>query len=317
MDVIVTTAGTRLHSRMPAGERGKLGPEPPAGRAGDRPSFRPSDLTFFDEADARIAARGAPREARERRRCLRHGRRSGPARGRAPQGAQRSGYIAPRARPARLHRRPRVPRRASARPVAGARVRARRTRLRRGVPGARDLEDRLAHGRARARVARDRARARHGARLGREHALAAAAAPQDPADPPDRRARDRERARLVVPLLAASGLPQRAAAASAVVAPSLRGPRRHLHAAVDRHRHRPRAHLVHLPLRQRRLREHQRRAARGGAGGRVITGGRLLPRDAAAAAALADLRRRRGPPARAGTVHGAAAARLRTTTSRC
>ena len=84
------------------------------------------------------------------------------------------------------------------------------------------------------------------------------------------------------------------------------GPGRHLHAAVDCDRHRSRSHLVHLSLRQRRIREHQRRAARGGAGVGVITGGRLLPRHASAAATRTDLRLRRGPPAGAGTVHGAA-----------
>jgi len=63
IDVIVTTAGTRLHSRMPAGERGSwvrtVQPDQPVAGL-----FQSSDLTFFDEAHSRIATtRSAPKPA--------------------------------------------------------------------------------------------------------------------------------------------------------------------------------------------------------------------------------------------------------------
>ena len=60
---------------------------------------------------------------------------------------------------------------------------------------------------------------------------------------------------------------------------------------------------VRLPVRQRRVREHQRRTARGGPGRRVVTVGCVLPGDAAAAAAHAHLRRRHRPAARSRPVH--------------
>ena len=107
----------------------------------------------------------------------------------------------------------------------------------------------------------------------------------------------------------AARLPQRPAAQAAVVERPRLGPRRHLHAAVDRHPHRVRADGVRLPLRQRRPAQRQRRADRGGDGQRVVEHGGVLPDHRAAAAPGAALRRRRRPAARPRPVHGAAAAR--------
>ena len=61
MDVLLTVDGTRLHSRMPAGERGdwirRL-------NAGEQVTafFRTADLTFFDEHGARIVAESTARK---------------------------------------------------------------------------------------------------------------------------------------------------------------------------------------------------------------------------------------------------------------
>ena len=88
-----------------------------------------------------------------------------------------------------------------------------------------------------------------------------------------------------------------------------RGPGRRLHAAVDHHHHRLRAHRVRLPLRERRLRQHQLRAARGRPGQRLLAARRVLPGHPAAAAPGARVRRRRRAAARPRAVHRAAAAR--------
>ncbi len=88
-----------------------------------------------------------------------------------------------------------------------------------------------------------------------------------------------------------------------------RGPDRHLHAAVDRDHHRDRADRVRLPLRRRRLREHQRRAPRGCAGLWLVADRRVLQGHPAAAAPDAAVRRRCRPAARPRTVHRPAAAR--------
>ena len=100
-----------------------------------------------------------------------------------------------------------------------------------------------------------------------------AAHPARAARPADRRARDRQRRRLGVPAVAAARLPQRRAAQPAVVVGPRRGPDRHLHDAVDRHHHRLRADGVRVPVRQRRVREHQRRAPRGRPGRRLVASG--------------------------------------------
>ena len=53
MDVVLTIGGTRLHSRMPAGERGSWIRSLNAGEQLTA-YFSPSDLTFFDDDGARI-----------------------------------------------------------------------------------------------------------------------------------------------------------------------------------------------------------------------------------------------------------------------
>ena len=87
------------------------------------------------------------------------------------------------------------------------------------------------------------------------------------------------------------------------------GPDRRLHDAVDRHHHRDRADGVRVPLRRRRLREHQCRAPRSRPGRRLVADRCVLPGDPAAAAPDPAVRRRRRPAARARTVHRPAAAR--------
>ena len=216
-------------------------------------------------------------------------------RGRRPPAASRprSGTIAPRAGLLVFIVAARVPRSCSRssgcrswRSGTAAAPTARRSGSR--ASGQPCLDD----GRAGARLARDRARARHGARVGR-----------------DARSRRGCGCCEILPIL-----PIVVPAVASVLGwsflfsphpgylnallrhlpwwqPSLRGPGRHLHAAVDRDRHRPRADVVHLPVRQRRVREHQRRAARGRAGLGLVAGRRVLPRHAAAPAPRAHLRR--------------------------
>ena len=58
MDVVLTVAGTRLHSRMPAGERGDWIRSLNAGEQVNA-CFRTTDLTFFDQDGARIVAESA------------------------------------------------------------------------------------------------------------------------------------------------------------------------------------------------------------------------------------------------------------------
>ena len=123
--------------------------------------------------------------------------------------------------------------------------------------------------RAGARVAGDRPRARHAAGVGGDPAAAEHEAPAGAADPADRRPGGGVGDRLVVPALAAAGLPQRAAAQPAVVEPPRRGSGRHLHDAVDHHHHRVRPDRVRLPVRELRVRQHQLRAARGRPGERL------------------------------------------------
>ncbi len=61
MDVLLTVAGTRLHSRMPAGERGDWIRSLNAGEQVNA-FFRTTDLTVFDQDGARIVAESAARK---------------------------------------------------------------------------------------------------------------------------------------------------------------------------------------------------------------------------------------------------------------
>ena len=157
-------------------------------------------------------------------------------------------------------------------------------------------------------LARDRGRARHGARLGRVLAPAPASHPEGRPDPSDHPAPGGSRARLGIPALAAPGLPQPDPPEPALVERAVRRAVRHLHAAVDHHHHRARAGLVRLSLRQRRPRKHQRRADRGRVRQRLVGLRRLLQDRAAAPPPCARVRDRRGAAARPRSVHRAAPA---------
>ena len=213
-----------------------------------RPGATP---TFFDEAGARvqpprspIGAVGSVCDMSDRRRRAPPPRRSLRAcdRWRRASGSSPSslalGYLTL----------------APARPAPDPRVRARR-RARTATPSAtrRSWQTVWYDGRAGARLARDRARARHGARLGGDARClrASGCCAIVPILP------------IVVPAVASvlgwafllsprPGYLNAAAAAPAVVERPLRGPVRHLHAAVDHDHHRARARVVHLPVRQRR-----------------------------------------------------------------
>ena len=154
------------------------------------------------------------------------------------------------------------------------------------------VADRPLDDRARPRLARDRARARHRPRLG--GALAAAAPRRSCASSRSSRSSSRRSRASSAGRSCSRPCPGYLNQLLRILPwwSDLRGAVRHLHAAVDHHHHRALAGVVRLPLRQRGPREHQRRADRGRPGERLVAGGRLLPRDPAAAPPVARLRRR-------------------------
>ena len=177
MDVVVTVGDTRVLSRMPAGRARQLGPEPRLPASRSPPVVRPARRDASSTRPALASRTHADRPARAPSvRALRHPRVAVATARREPV---RVGKIAGRVRPCS------VVRLAARLPDVLPLVRLQFLAFAHGArtyseafSDAGDLADDLDDGRAGARIARDRPRPRHGARVGRELALAAAAAPR-------------------------------------------------------------------------------------------------------------------------------------------